>query len=221
MKEFRRKVAPFLLLTLLAASGGCMDAYSYLYCEGVFAYAQTGNILLFCINMVRGEFLQSLSYLWPILAFMAGTAVAFLLERLHKGWKPFLHKWRTLTLEIVILIAVAFVADYNHLIATAMISFICGMQLESFPSFLSIRVATTMCIGNLRSVVHHGMECAVGNAKGNGVQLLLFGVALTSFTLGAALGNFLVALWGAYAIFASCVLLGVSIVFAFLVYERD
>lgn len=198
-----------------------MDAYSYLYCEGVFAYAQTGNILLFCINMVRGEFLQSLSYLWPILAFMAGTAVAFLLERLHKGWKPFLHKWRTLTLEIVILIAVAFVADYNHLIATAMISFICGMQLESFPSFLSIRVATTMCIGNLRSVVHHGMECAVGNAKGNGVQLLLFGVALTSFTLGAALGNFLVALWGAYAIFASCVLLGVSIVFAFLVYERD
>ena len=219
MKEFRRKVAPFLLLALLAASGGCMDAYSYLYCEGVFAYAQTGNILLFCINMVRGEFVQSLSYLWPILAFMAGTAVAFLLERLHKGWTPFLHKWRTLILEI--LISVAFVSDYDHLIATAMISFVCGMQLESFPSFLSIRVATTMCIGNLRSAVHHGMECAVGNAKGNGVQLLVFSVALTAFALGAALGNLLVALLGAYAIFASCVLLGVSIVFAFLVYERD
>lgn len=221
MSDFRKKVAPLLLLALLAASGGCMDAYSYLYCEGVFAYAQTGNILLFCINMVKGEFAVSLSYLWPILAFMGGTAIAFLLERLHKGWKPFLHKWRTLLLEIVILIVVAFVADYNHLIATAMISFVCGMQLESFPSFLSIRVATTMCIGNLRSAVHHGMECAVGNAKGNGVQLLLFTVALVSFALGAALGNFLVALLGMYAVLASCVLLGVSIVFAFLVYERE
>lgn len=221
MKDFRRKIAPVILLALLAASGGCMDAYSYLYCEGVFAYAQTGNILLFCINAVRGEVMLSLTYLWPILAFMGGTATAFLLERLHKGWKPFMHKWRTLILEIAILVGVAFVADYNHLIATAMISFVCGMQLESFPSFLSIRVATTMCIGNLRSAVHHGMECAVGNARGNGVQLLLFGVALTAFALGAALGNFLVGVLGTYAVTASCVLLGIGIVFAFLTYERE
>ena len=221
MRNFRKRVAPVILLALLAMSGGYMDAYSYLYCEGVFAYAQTGNILLFCINMVSGEFLQSISYIWPILAFMGGTATAFLLERMHKGWKPFLHKWRTLILEIVILAAVAFVADYNHLIATAMISFVCGMQLETFGSFLSIRIATTMCIGNLRSFVHHGMECAVGNAKGNGVQVLLFGVALFTFALGAALGNFIVPLLRAYAIFISCGLLAVNIVFAFLVYERE
>ena len=221
MKDFRKKAAPILLLALLAASGGCMDAYSYLYCEGVFAYAQTGNILLFCINMVKGELAQSLAYLWPILAFTGGTAVAFWLERLHKGWVPFLHKWRTLALEIVILAAVAFVADYNHLIATAMISFVCGMQLETFSSFLSIRVATTMCIGNLRSLVHHSMECAVGNGRGNRLQVLLFGVALASFALGAGLGNVLVAQFGRFAIFASCILLTVNIVFAFLVYDRD
>lgn len=221
MKDFKRKVAPVLLLALLAMSGGYMDAYSYLYCEGVFAYAQTGNILLFCINMVSGEFLQSLSYLWPILAFTGGVATAFLLERMHKGWKPFLHKWRTLILEIVILAAVAFVSDYNHLIATAMISFVCGMQLETFASFLSVRVATTMCIGNLRSFVHHGMECAVGNTKGNSVQLLLFGVGLLMFALGAALGNFIVPLLGAYAILVSCGLLAVNIIFAFLAYEGE
>lgn len=221
MKDFKRKVAPVILLTLLALSGGCMDAYSYLYCEGVFAYAQTGNILLFCINLVSGDFLKALSYLWPILAFMGGTATAFLLERMHKGWKPFMHKWRTLILEILILVAVVFVADYDHLIATAMISFVCGMQLESFPSFLSIRVATTMCIGNLRSAVHHSMECAVGNAKGNGVQTMLFWSALAAFVVGAALGNFFVSLIGAYAVLVSCVLLGIGIVFVFLVYERD
>lgn len=221
MKDFKRKVAPVVLLGLLAASGGCMDAYSYLYCEGVFAYAQTGNILLFCINLVRGEASQALSYLWPVLAFMGGTATAFMMERMHRGLTPFLHKWRTLLLEIAVLVGVSLVADHNHLIATAMISFVCGMQLESFPSFLGIRVATTMCIGNLRSAVHHGMECAVGNAKGNGVQVLLFGVALIAFALGAALGNVFVHLIGTYAVLVSGVLLGVSIFFAFMVYERD
>ncbi len=221
MNKFRKKIAPVFLLALLAASGGCMDAYSYLYCEGVFAYAQTGNILLFCINIVRGEFAQCLAYLWPILAFMGGTAVAFLLERMHKGWTPFLHKWRTLMLEIAILAAVAFAADYNHLIATGMISFVCGMQLESFSSFMGVRVATTMCIGNLRSAVHHSMECAVGQAYGNHRQAILFWIALLSFALGAGMGNFFVALLGAYAVFASCVLLAICIIFAFLVYDND
>ena len=221
MKDFKRKAAPVILLVLLAMSGGCMDAYSYLYCEGVFAYAQTGNILLFCINLVSGDFFKALSYLWPILAFAGGVATAFLLERMHKGWKPFMHKWRTLILEILILVAVAFVADYNHLIATAMISFVCGMQLESFPSYLGIRIATTMCIGNLRSAVHHSMECAVGNARGNGVQTMLFWTALAAFVVGAALGNFFVSLIGALAVLASCVLLCIGIIFAFLVYERD
>ena len=221
MKDFKRKAAPVILLVLLAMSGGCMDAYSYLYCEGVFAYAQTGNILLFCINLVSGDFLKALSYLWPILAFAGGVATAFLLERMHKGRKPFMHKWRTLILEILILVAVAFVADYNHLIATAMISFVCGMQLESFPSYLGIRIATTMCIGNLRSLVHHSMECAVGNARGNGVQTMLFWTALAAFVVGVALGNFFVSLIGAYAVLASCVLLCIGIIFAFLVYERD
>ena len=221
MKDFKRKAAPVILLVLLAMSGGCMDAYSYLYCEGVFAYAQTGNILLFCINLVGGDFFKALSYLWPILAFAGGVATAFLLERMHKGWKPFMHKWRTLILEILILVTVSFVADYNHLIATAMISFVCGMQLESFPSYLGIRIATTMCIGNLRSAVHHSMECAVGNARGNGVQTMLFWTALAAFVVGAALGNFFVSLIGALAVLASCVLLCIGIIFAFLVYERD
>ncbi len=221
MKDFKRKAAPVILLILLAMSGGCMDAYSYLYCEGVFAYAQTGNILLFCINLVSGDFFKALSYLWPILAFAGGVATAFLLERMHKGWKPFMHKWRTLILEILILVAVAFVADDNHLIATAMISFVCGMQLESFPSYLGIRIATTMCIGNLRSAVHHSMECAVGNARGNGVQTMLFWTALAAFVVGAALGNFFVSLIGAFAVLASCVLLCIGIIFAFFVYERE
>ena len=40
----------------LAFSGGVMDAYSYLVRGGVFANAQTGNLLLFGINLTSGSF---------------------------------------------------------------------------------------------------------------------------------------------------------------------
>ena len=40
---------------LLAISGGLMDAYSYLFRGEVFANAQTGNILLFSVNLAQGN----------------------------------------------------------------------------------------------------------------------------------------------------------------------
>lgn len=44
---------------ILALSGGCMDAYSYLYRGEVFANAQTGNMLLFGVNAAGGDFGRS------------------------------------------------------------------------------------------------------------------------------------------------------------------
>ena len=47
---------------LLAIAGGFLDAYTYL-CRGeVFANAQTGNMVLFGIQLVSGEFLKALYY---------------------------------------------------------------------------------------------------------------------------------------------------------------
>ena len=41
--------------TLLALTGGFMDAYSYLVRGGVFANAETGNIVLMGINLAQGN----------------------------------------------------------------------------------------------------------------------------------------------------------------------
>ena len=41
---------------LLAISGGMMDAYSYIERGEVFANAQTGNMLLFGVNLSVGNF---------------------------------------------------------------------------------------------------------------------------------------------------------------------
>ena len=53
-----------------------MDAYSYLERGNVFANAQTGNLLLFGVNLAEGNYFAMLSYLLPVLAFTLGILLA-------------------------------------------------------------------------------------------------------------------------------------------------
>ena len=50
----KKQMSESLLIgTLLAVSGGLMDAYSYLFRGQVFANAQTGNILLLSVHLAQ------------------------------------------------------------------------------------------------------------------------------------------------------------------------
>ena len=78
---------------LLALSGGLMDAYSYLFRGEVFANAQTGNILLFSVNLSQGNWGMVKEYGCPVLAFGAGIALAFLIRQHFQRRNIRLH-WR-------------------------------------------------------------------------------------------------------------------------------
>lgn len=109
----------FSVYILLALSGGCMDAYSYLFRGKVFANAQTGNMLLFGVNLAERNFEAALKYLFPIAAFSAGIMLSDFLR--SKIYGTYIH-WRQMTLiaEILILFSVCWiplsynaVANYN------------------------------------------------------------------------------------------------------------
>ena len=51
MNKTRQMSETIRLGMLLAVSGGFMDAYSYIERDQVFANAQTGNMLLFGVNL--------------------------------------------------------------------------------------------------------------------------------------------------------------------------
>ena len=97
------RAAAFIIL-----SGGFQDAYTYFCRGGVFANAQTGNIVLMSTAFFRSEWGTVLKYLIPVCSFLIGTAVA---ELIHMGLKKCekIH-WRQIILavEIVILFAVGF-----------------------------------------------------------------------------------------------------------------
>src|SRR5271155_175906 len=66
---------------LLAGAGGFLDAYTFVGRGGVFANAQTGNIVLLAVAAGERHWLAALLHVPPILAFMLGVAAAATLAR--------------------------------------------------------------------------------------------------------------------------------------------
>ena len=64
-KKFKEKQMSenFILGIMLALCGGFLDAYTYITRGGVFANAQTGNIVLMGINIAKGDF-ERVIHLW-------------------------------------------------------------------------------------------------------------------------------------------------------------
>ena len=193
---------------LMAISGGLMDAYSYLYRGHVFANAQTGNVLLFSIYLSKGERIQALHYAFPIVAFLSGVALSTFI--CHFGKHRDLLHWRQICvlLEAVIFFTVAGFSQNMNLPANCLISLACGIQVETFRRVENENVATTMCIGNMRSAIHSAiMYGLVNNHEYKHSTFISFSIVL-SFAFGAIMGSILIRYFGAVSIsFGSAIML--------------
>ena len=220
-KSHKQMSEAFVTAAFLSISGGLQDAYTYISRGKVFANAQTGNIVLLSQHIFTGDFHSMLHYLVPVIFFALGVAVAELIrQRFQKAQR--IH-WRQLVLiiEILLLFVVGFLPDHFNLIANAMVSFSCAMQVQAFRKVNSFAFASTMCIGNIRS----GMESLCAYHKTHNKETLYkashyFGVILL-FALGAGLGSRFIAFWGLRTIWASCLLLLISFLLMFIKQELE
>lgn len=201
MSESRR------LAFLLAASGGLMDAYTYLFRGKVFANAQTGNLLLFGVRLSEGNMPEAFKYLFPVLAFAGGIVLAELVQHFFKEGRK-VH-WRQLTvlLECMVLFAVGFMPGSFDPTANAMVSFACGIQVESFRKVQGNGAATTMCIGNLRSGTQAVCDYFFTGDKSCLTRGFTYYGIILIFVLGAVAGNLAVKFLQERAVWCSCVLL--------------
>ncbi len=220
--ETRGQMSDSMLnVAFLTLSGGLQDAYTYISRGGVFANAQTGNIVLLSSCSFEGNFGAALKYLTPLLFFALGVAASELIRRFNiKGGR--LH-WRQTVLlaETVLLFLVGFMPSETNALANAVVSFCCAMQVQAFRKVNGYSFASTMCIGNLRS----GMDslCAyLSSRKKEDISKAMhyFGVILL-FAVGAGIGSRLVALCEMKAIWASCLLLSVSFALMFVGEEKE
>ena len=206
----------FFTAMFLSLSGGLQDAYTYFFRGKVFANAQTGNIVLLSQNLFSGDWGRALHYLVPLVAFASGILAAELFRERFRDLKA-LH-WRQMIVlgEVLLLFSVGFFPEELNLLANALVSFSCAMQVQTFRKVNGYGYASTMCIGNMRS----GMEAlAVWLTKRdqNALRKVFhyFGI-IVLFAFGSGLGWVAVNRFGTRAIWWSCLLLLIAFVLMFV-----
>ena len=185
-------------------------------CSAVFANAQTGNIVLLSSNIMDGQWDRVLHYLVPLCAFALGVLVA---EKMRESFRDMqrLH-WRQLVVlgEVLLLFIVGFLPQEQNLLANAIVSFSCAMQVQAFRKVNGYAFASTMCIGNMRS----GMQYLYTglHTKDRAVlrRAMQYFAVIALFAVGAAAGSLLTIHFGNRVIWFCCASLLVSLSFMFI-----
>lgn len=223
MKRTSHKQMSESLLTaaFLSVSGGLQDAYTYVFRGKVFANAQTGNIVLLSKCVVERNWHLAIHYLVPLLFFAIGVIVAESIRMKYQKIQKIHWRQLILIIEILLLFVVGFLPTKWNLIANAMVSFSCAMQVQTFRKVNGYAFASTMCIGNIRS----GMESLCAYKKTHDRDILFKSLCYISiiimFAFGAGLGEYFIQIYGMRTIWFSCGLLFVSFLIMFIKEEVE
>ncbi|MBR3317506.1 MAG: DUF1275 domain-containing protein [Atopobiaceae bacterium] len=206
----------------LTLVGGYLDAYTYFERGGVFANAQTGNIVKLAIALAHGESATYLQFLLPILTFALGLFAALTIQEKLEEHGMRLKRRAVLATEIVALAIVGLIPlePQNNALANCIVSFVAAMQYEAFSTFRGDAIATTMSTGNLRKFVdalyagtlQHDPEKLAHAAKFLSVILVFF--------FGAFLGTRFCDVLNKSAVVPPIVCLALAIVFITLLRRR-
>ena len=213
----------YIVGVLLAIAGGYLDVYTYVCRGGVFANAQTGNIVLLGINIADQNWAKLQIYIWPILAFMAGI---FVTEAVKKKFRhrPGIH-WRqiVIAIEFIMLWTIAFAPSGNrdHMINVA-VSFVCSMQVECFRTFHETRAyTTTMCTGNLRSATEQLFYYNLTKDREACKKSLQYYGIVLFFIVGAVIGTAITRVFLEKSVLVVCVLLLIVFVIMFIPAQHE
>lgn len=216
MKKHKQMSESMLLAIVLAIAGGFMDAYSYICRGGVFANAETGNIILMAISLAAFNIIKAIHYLIPILAFAMGVVVSEAI-RLKNNEQGLFH-WRqvSLILEIIALIIAAFMPQSLNLVVNSLISFTCGTQVTSFAKFHGNGMATTMCTGNLRSGTQNLCHFFIYKDRTKLTKAISYYECIAFFIIGAIIGKYASDIFYEKAILIAALMLFIAFAMMFL-----
>lgn len=115
----------------------------------------------------------------------------------------------------------AFITLTLNLPTNALISFACGIQVESFRKIRGNSIATTMCIGNKRSGTQNLCQFFHDRDRERLLSAALYYGIIVCFVLGAVIGNKIIGIWHERSILCCPALLLISFVIMFVDGERE
>lgn len=176
---------------LITCASGFLDSYTYLARGGVFANAQTGNVILLALNLAQRDWYRALGHLWPILAFLIGVTIAV---HIKAGRLDALLPYPirvTMGLQALILLIVGFVpVTAPHWLVTIPIAFIAALQIELFRSIGDLNYVAVATTGNLMRLVEAGYGAAVDRKPESRRAFAVYSSVVGAFSGGAVIGAF-------------------------------
>jgi uncharacterized membrane protein YoaK (UPF0700 family) len=173
----------------LAVVGGFLDAYTFVAHGGVFANAQTGNVVFVAIHAAQGQRAQAAGYLPIIGAFVLGLVAAEWLAA-HRRLPGLDDPTRVVLLaEIAVLVAVAGLPrSVPTLVTTMAVAFVAALQVTTFRLDRDTTYSTTMTTGNLRTLVTAAYEWLSGYDRTQRVVAQRLALIVLAFAGGAGVG---------------------------------
>ena len=199
----------FRVAALLAVVGGFLDAYTYILRGGVFANAQTGNIVLLGVHMADKDYRQALYYVVPIIAFSLGVFITEVLKKYFSSRGFAMYEHWIIAIEVLLLLIIGFIPpSMPDGVVNVTISFVCSLQVNSFRKIKNLPYATT-CTGNLRSGTEKLFRCLINKEEGTGLEAAHYFGIIALFILGAVLGTVMSEMLGIKSIWFCCCLLAI------------
>lgn len=216
MKRCKKITETLLIGAMLAMVGGFLDVYTYICRGGVFANAQTGNLVIFGIKIAEGDYEDCFYYLIPVISFFLGIVVAEYIRRKYKDNNKIHWRQIVIAFETIVLAVIAFIPKNNDMLANILVSFVCSLQVQSFKKIYGNAYATTMCTGNLRSATESLYEYKTSKNKSDLQKSLRYYGVIGFFMLGAVIGVLLINVFENKTIFFPCAVLAVVFVLIFI-----
>jgi len=193
---------------LLAGAGGFLDAYTFVGRGGVFANAQTGNIVLLAVAAAERHWPAALLHVPPILAFMLGVALAETLARPAARRIVRRPARFALVAEIVVLVIVgALPPQVPDQVVTAAIAFASALQVSTFRSLQGIDYSTTLTTSNLRTLIAKAYLWRADHDATARRQAARIGAVVAGFGVGAAVGALCTHFFGPHAVWVAAAML--------------
>ena len=207
-----------ILGALLAIVGGFLDTYTFITRDGVFANAQTGNVVLLAIKLAHFDWRSSLLYIMPIIAFIAGVMVSEIVK--IPRLREFLYSYRRsiLLLECAVLFLVGWLpASVPNMVVTVLISFASSLQISTFNKLKNWPYNSTMITGSLRTASQAAYSAFIEHNQDAMKQCKSFSANILAFLLGALIGTLSTTYMGTTSIWVADGILLVAVV----LYHRD
>jgi len=221
----KKDVVPSQMLpvaVLLTLMGGFFDAYTYLSRGGVFANAQTGNIIKLAMAMANKQYDTTIRFMIPICFFIAGVYTSgYFLHRFHDHNIPFTRR-AVLCVDMVLVIIIGTLpqSETFNIVANVLVSFICAMQMETFKTFLGIPMATVIATGNLRNAIGNLHRGIMHNNEEEIQVSLYYFFQVILFVAGVYIGTLMTNFFGVRAILVTLVSLIGSFLFITFKYQE-